>query len=97
MSKICSLSPDVNLSLERGRESVCHLVSLLPHSRSRRPTISPYGARSRKGPGQKRQALFRQRVLGLGERPPDSGGAGDGLVVGGERLDDHGTVVTDLV
>src|SRR5829696_2065369 len=46
---------------------------------------------------QERQPIFGQCVLRLGERAPDRGGAGDGLVIGGEGFDDHGAVVPDLV
>src|SRR5215213_1693009 len=55
------------------------------------------GIRSGKRPSQERQPVPRQSVLRLSERAPDGGGAGDGLVVGGEGFDHHGAVVSDLV
>src|SRR5215204_3877863 len=46
---------------------------------------------------QECQSVFCQRVLRLGWGAPNSGGAGDGLVVGGEGFDGHGAVVPDRV
>src|SRR5215203_2008753 len=45
---------------------------------------------------QERQAICRKRILRLRQRAPDGGGAGDGLVVRSEGLDDHGAVVVGL-
>src|SRR5918995_617096 len=88
-----SVSPD-NVSFTTRRTP--HVWSCRSSRRRESGGRTASGIQLGKRAAQKRQPVAHQSVLRLGEWAPDGGGAGDGLVVWGEGLDDHGAVVTDL-